>query len=232
MSRFYVYKHVKLTSNTTFYVGKGCGKRAYDRAGRNNYWNNIADKHGYKVVIVAQGLNEDAAYRLETSLIAIYRRHSRCEANLDLGGSGGKTMCEESRRKMSQARAGKAPWNKGIKGAKKAWNKGRAWPEYVKQKLKEIRAAKSGKWATFKAKNTGIPMSQEQKLKVAETKKLRHFQVIEESTGRVIWEGLFQLEAIKALGLTASSKGNVNMCLKGLRKTHKGFTFRYTEEAA
>lgn len=36
----------------------------------------------------------------------------------------GKWLSVEHRKKLSLARMGKAPWNKGTKGIMKAWNKG------------------------------------------------------------------------------------------------------------
>lgn len=36
----------------------------------------------------------------------------------------GKTHSEESLKKMSAAKKGKIPWNKGKKGVQVAWNKG------------------------------------------------------------------------------------------------------------
>ena len=42
---------------------------------------------------------------------------------------------------LSKLRKGKAPWNKGLKGAQIAWNKGIPWSEEVKQ---HISMAKKG----------------------------------------------------------------------------------------
>ena len=65
----------------------------------------------------------------------------------------GKTHSQETRLKISQSRLGKknpflsklrkgkAPWNKGLKGAQIAWNKGIPWSEEVKQ---HISMAKKG----------------------------------------------------------------------------------------
>lgn len=51
---------------------------------------------------------------------------------------------EEYSKKISKARTGKGtgntPWNKGLKGAQVAWNKGLAMPEDIKQKLRDAYA--------------------------------------------------------------------------------------------
>jgi len=39
----------------------------------------------------------------------------------------GRQFSVEHRRKLSEARKGKAPWNKGKKGVQEAWNKGVGW---------------------------------------------------------------------------------------------------------
>jgi hypothetical protein len=45
-----VYKHIRLDTNTVFYVGIGTSLyRKYDKHGRNAYWKNIVKLAGYRV---------------------------------------------------------------------------------------------------------------------------------------------------------------------------------------
>lgn len=46
-NRFYIYCHRKKTDGKYFYVGKGCKYKYSDTNGRNQYWHNIVNKHGW-----------------------------------------------------------------------------------------------------------------------------------------------------------------------------------------
>jgi len=70
-NRFYVYEHIRLDNMTCFYVGKGRDYRAYDKR-RNKHHNDIANKHGYAIVIIADNLSEKEAHWLEKDLIDQY----------------------------------------------------------------------------------------------------------------------------------------------------------------
>ena len=67
MEKYYVYVHRDKQGNT-FYVGKGCGERAYHQNGRSTKWFEQADG-GYWVEIIAQDLDESTALLVEMSLI-------------------------------------------------------------------------------------------------------------------------------------------------------------------
>ena len=48
-----VYQHIRLDTNTIFYIGIGKNlKRPYSKNYRNNYWHNVVNKAGYKVEIL------------------------------------------------------------------------------------------------------------------------------------------------------------------------------------
>lgn len=85
---FYVYVHIRLDSNQVFYVGKGRGKRAGRRTGRNKYWKSIVEKYGFKWQIVERNMSEIAAFNLESALISYYRLMGFKLANLTDGGEG------------------------------------------------------------------------------------------------------------------------------------------------
>lgn len=109
---FYVYLHRKKTTGEVFYVGKGRGRRAFDSKMRNRHWHFVANKHGFTVEFAQSGLQEWAAFEIESQLIALYGR-------LDLGlgslvnytdggdGSSGFVMPDHTKKKISVATIGK-----------------------------------------------------------------------------------------------------------------------------
>ena len=108
---FYVYLHRKASNGEVFYVGKGCGRRAWSRNGRSDWWKHIVAKHGLMVDVVIDGLQEWYAFEYEAELISLYGRKSDgygCLINLSDGGEGasGVVRTIETRRKMSNARQG------------------------------------------------------------------------------------------------------------------------------
>ena len=101
MVNFYVYAHYTLDTDELFYIGKGCGRRAYHRAKRSDFWKNIERKHGCKVAILIDNLTEADAFVQEILGILEYQPR----ANFTKGGEGVKTD---------------NPWNKGLKWPERA----------------------------------------------------------------------------------------------------------------
>lgn len=108
---YYVYIHRKATTGEVFYVGKGCGNRAYSHSNRNRMWQRVVKKHGITVEIVIDGVQEWYAFELEKDLITSYGRRSDNSGvlvNITEGGEGisGLTHSLESKKKMSDAKMG------------------------------------------------------------------------------------------------------------------------------
>ena len=119
---YYVYKHIRLDNNTCFYVGKGKDGRK-DVPNRNLTHDSICDRHGYKVVIFKDKLNEAEAFKLEEDLIRCYvfkmgygicikgymNNNNKFLTNRTFGGEGasGYKHSEESKRKNSESHKGK-----------------------------------------------------------------------------------------------------------------------------
>lgn len=103
---FYIYVHRHATDGAIFYVGKGKGSRAWATAGRTEYWNRIARKHGRTVEIVQSGMREWWALELERDLIAL---HGDALCNLTDGGetSVGYKFTDEAKAKISAGNKGK-----------------------------------------------------------------------------------------------------------------------------
>lgn len=87
---YYVYIHTRLDTGEVFYVGKGNGYRAFDKSGRNIWWNRIANKTEWISSIVQDNMSEDDAYLLEMWLIAKFRHNGVKLCNISDGGEGGQ----------------------------------------------------------------------------------------------------------------------------------------------
>lgn len=88
-NRFYVYIHVRKDNRAPFYVGKGCGHRAWTRRGRNEHWRRVYQKAGYEVHICQDNMNEGDAFLLEEWLIAKITHQGIKLTNQSIGGPSG-----------------------------------------------------------------------------------------------------------------------------------------------
>jgi hypothetical protein len=84
-NEFYVYGHFNPVNNECFYIGKGKGKRAWDKMpnARNDYWYNyIKYVPNYDVRLIVTGLSEQESLSIEEILIK--SRNPICNINLTL----------------------------------------------------------------------------------------------------------------------------------------------------
>jgi|TARA_R110000803_G_C11893875_1_gene311249 hypothetical protein len=166
MNEYYVYTHENPITKDVFYVGIGKGNRAHNAwAGRNDFWQNYVNKHGFNVVIIASGLTRPQAGKIEVKLISELGRRQIDEGGVLVnrseggdGGSSGYTHTEEFKKNMSEARKGitkkpmsaktKAKLSKSLKGRVMNW--GKSVLQYDKQGnfIKEYPTAKAAKLET------------------------------------------------------------------------------------
>jgi len=97
---FYVYVHKRNDTGSVFYVGKGSGRRAFWKNGRNKHWHSIVDKHGYSVEIISSDMTEDDAFILEKSTIQKYGRKNLCNYTDGGDGSSGSVRTEAQKNLM------------------------------------------------------------------------------------------------------------------------------------
>lgn len=81
---YYVYAHAK-PDNTVFYIGKGTRQRAWSAHGRNEWWQRTVAKHGYRVVLLADGLTQEQAVEEEAAVIAHFKPFGALVNILDRG---------------------------------------------------------------------------------------------------------------------------------------------------
>ena len=121
-----LYRHLK-PNGEVFYIGIGNNRRPYDKYNRSTHWKGIIKKYGYEVQILKSDLTWEDACDLENILINYYGRKDLglgTLVNHTDGGEGIQNISDETRKKMSDAKLSKDPWNKGIKTGYSSWNKG------------------------------------------------------------------------------------------------------------
>lgn len=70
LTKYYVYIHKTADTNEVFYVGKGCGDRAYSSHQRSDTWIETVHSHGgFTVEILYSNLSNDVALSLEEDII-------------------------------------------------------------------------------------------------------------------------------------------------------------------
>lgn len=141
MEQYYVYTHLNPQTKEIFYVGIGKGNRAWNKgAGRNKFWENYVNKHGFEVEIIAENITRNQAGKIEIELIAHLGRRQIDEGGTLVnrssggdGGSGGYTHTEEWKRQHSEKQLGKKKKplsqeakekiSKALKGRESHWGK-------------------------------------------------------------------------------------------------------------
>lgn len=96
--KYYVYRHLQADTGTPFYIGVGKKEgntldRMYRRANstkyRNNFWNNIVNKHGFISEILVESDDDNFIKKKEVEFISLYGRKdlgSGLLCNLTSGG--------------------------------------------------------------------------------------------------------------------------------------------------
>jgi len=81
---YYVYAHKDSHTNEVFYVGKGCGRRAWDKKSRPQAWQDkIASLgDGWTIEIVKDDLSEPEAFQLEHDKVIEYGGPARSRGKL------------------------------------------------------------------------------------------------------------------------------------------------------
>jgi hypothetical protein len=85
---FYTYIHFKADTSKPFYIGKGQGRRHLVKTKRNNYWNNVVNKHGFTSEILCKWKTEHEALEHEKFLIQCFKDIGIPLVNLTDGGEG------------------------------------------------------------------------------------------------------------------------------------------------
>lgn len=239
--RFYVYMFLRSKDSVNgkkyspYYVGKGCGKRAFEKYGRTV----PAPSDNSYIAFVEEGLTESEAFSLETYCIQTYGR-------VDLGngilrnrtdggeGTSGAVVSEETRRKLSESRSGEKHYLWGKRGElSPLWGKSRS--EETKRKMSEARQGeKHPLWGKKHSEETKRKMSEtrtgkifseeaRRNMKIAQTRYL--YELIDPDGEVYITDNLSDFS--KQYGL---NNGQLNMVVNGKAPHHKKWTGRIIEK--
>jgi hypothetical protein len=141
---FYVYQYLR-EDGTSYYIGKGSGKRAFDK-GRREFQ---PPKDKSRICILKDSLDETTAFAIERFWIAVCGRKDLGTGilrNLTDGGEGVSNIAEETRQKISIG------------------NKGKIISEESRRKTSKTMKGRP-------ARNKGKPMSESQKKKISDSHK-------------------------------------------------------------
>lgn len=168
-NRFYTYAYLR-KDRTPYYIGKGSGKRAYER----NRWEIKPPKDKSRIIILKQNLNEEEAFRHEKYMISVFGRKDLGTGilrNRTNGGEGpsGVLVSKETRKKLSELRKCKYSSEKNpmygkshseeVRKRMSESHKGKLIPEEVRKRMSKSHKDKSH--------------STERKRKMSESKKGR-----------------------------------------------------------
>lgn len=208
---YYVYKHTNKL-NQLFYVGKGCGRRAWKKCQRSDIWNEMSSE-GYEVSIIKEFNTAAEALALETKLIKLYKSYGFCGANIKNGGSQ-YIINDYIRNKMSISAK-----NRG------ANNKGCVRTQEHKDAVSRAQTGNTNKLDT-KSSQEAI-----EKMK-ASKRKLQPFFKAFNKDGKEVYYGNSQTECAIILFNNKKKQTKISDCLsfikRNIRRTYKGHTFAYT----
>ena len=210
---FYVYLHMKETTNEVFYVGKGNDNRFKSIKNRSKYWKHVAEKHGAISYIIAHRLTEQEAFLLEKKLILKYGRRdlgTGSLVNLTEGGEGvsGYIFTPERREQCSRDSTGRKH-TKEHKEYMSQIMKGRVFSDETLEKMSKARIGK--KLDPIFLESFRLSRGNSKKVICIETGEIFN-------------------SASEAARSISGDPSSVSKCCLGKNNSHKGFKFKYFEE--
>ena len=212
--QYYVYAYLRKSDNTPYYIGKGKGRRAWEK-----HPGITVPLDPSKIVFVEKNLTNVGACAIERRLIEWYGRKNLGTGillNKTPGGEGGIGGSKKGRKVSQQTRirlseAGKGRVVSELTRQKLSLSKtGKTRPKFSDEWIANLSKSKQGKHRK--------PLSEAQKLCIS-NKLSKPIYCITNNT----WYPSKKVAA-KELGLNV---GNIGRCLLGLQKTTKGHAFSY-----
>lgn len=215
----YLYRHIRLDNNETFYIGiggfckiekEGTYKRAFTKSKRNNIWKSIVNKTEYIVEIILDNLSFYEAILNEIEYIKLFGRkdnNTGTLANMTDGGEGslGVIKSEETLIKISKSLKGRIV-SVETREKIRISNTGKKVTEETKEKLRIS--------STGNKNNLGKNHSEETKQKISNSKK-----------GNVAWnkgmKDCYTEEAKIKMGLGRKGKESPFKCKKHTEESNR-----------
>ena len=141
--RFYVYTHHDTSTGEIFYVGKGTGRRAWNKSSRTSEWKS---RSGCDMIvhIIFDGLSDELALFIERMLINKIGIENLENKTMGGGGALGYKHTDEWKEKLSTRMAGDLNPMKGMTGERNPFY-GKNHNEQTKRKMKGPRPGVSGR---------------------------------------------------------------------------------------
>lgn len=234
-----LYKIINKLTNK-IYIGQTTSSLKQRLYGHFNKHNNSAiskaiqkyGKDNFEIQVIAKANSIDELNHRETYYIKLFNSLAPNGYNLRTGGYNSKLSNEtkeklrlknlgrkaslETRQKMSKTRIGKK-----LIFLTQEQIEQRKLKEQERCKLK-FKPKKVDGWIN---PQIGKTISKESKLKNAIAHGAKSF-IMKDQNNITIWQGYIISECARHFNL---SVGNISECLRGRRKQHKNFTFRYAE---
>lgn len=138
---FYTYAHSK-PEGKIFYIGKGQGKRAWDKTSRNPHWHNIVNKYGFNAQVLAEWETEKEALEHEVFLIACFKDMGYELANITAGGETNPMSDPRLAMKMAKTKREKGQYSgKEMAAYNASYQERMKNPEFAKKVSKDRKKA-------------------------------------------------------------------------------------------
>lgn len=124
MEKFYIYSYEIDETGEIFYIGKGCGKRAF-KGTRNKFCEDMKNTHSYTIKILEDNLTEQEAFDREIAMIADIKTnfpHYRL-TNQSEGGEGPSGFKHTAESIFKISKSSKTLWEDECFREKQLWHR-------------------------------------------------------------------------------------------------------------